>query len=76
MDLKEEIRNRVAQMLEIEPEEIGDEDLFTEHGMDSFTAMQLVLSLESEYNISISDDRITELKNVNDTVSLINQLKG
>ena len=76
MDLKAEIKDRVAQMLEIAPEEIGDDDLFTEHGMDSFIAMQLVLELESEYNITISDELITELKSVNDTVSLVNRLKN
>lgn len=75
MDLKEEIRDRIAEMLEIESEELGYDDLLSEHGMDSFAAMQLVVILESEYDVSISDERIIELKSVNDTVRIIKELK-
>ncbi len=75
MDLKEEIRDRIAEMLEIESEELGYDDLFTDHGMDSFAAMQLVVILESEYDVSIPDKRIIELKCVNDTVRMIEELK-
>jgi acyl carrier protein len=75
MNLKEEIRDRIAEMLEIESEELGYDDLFAEHGMDSFTAMQLVVILESEYDVRIPDERIAELKTVSDTIRIIEELK-
>lgn len=75
MNLKEEIRDRIAEMLEIESEELGYDDLFADHDMDSFTAIQLVVVLESEYDVRIPDERIIELKSVSDTVRIIEELK-
>lgn len=63
-----------AAMLEIEPEELGDDDLFTEHDMDSFAAMQLVAMLESEYDIVIPDERLAELKTVNTTEKFVTEM--
>lgn len=74
MDLKDEIRETAANMLETETEELGYDDPFAEHDMDSFTAMQLVAMLESEYDISIPDDRLAELTSVSETARVVEEL--
>jgi acyl carrier protein len=73
-EIKEQIREMTAGMLEIEPEKLGEDDLFAEHDMDSFAAMQLVAMLESEYDIVIPDERLSELKTVNATAEIVTEL--
>ena len=77
MELKEQLRERIAEMLELETDELGFDDLLVaDHGMDSFAAMQLVVTLESEYDIKIPDERIIELKSINEIIRVIEGLKG
>lgn len=76
MELKEQVREQIAEMLELETDELGFDDLLVEdHGMDSFSAMQLVVTLESEYDIKIPGERIAELKSVNEIIKVIEELK-
>lgn len=75
MDLREEIRDRIAEMLEIESKELGYDDLFTDHDVDSFMEMQIFAALESEYDISIPDERMNELISVNEAVRVIEELR-
>lgn len=76
MDIKNEIKVMVADMLEIETEELKEDDLFSDHEMDSFTAMQLIAMLENEYDITIPDDRIKEMISVNSVAKLVEDLKN
>ena len=75
MDLKEEIRATIADMLEMEAEELDCGALFSEYGMDSFIAMQLIAMLESEYDITVPDEFIKSFKTVNDTVRIVEELR-
>ena len=76
MEFKEKLREQIAEMLELETDELGFDDLLVdEHGMDSFSAMQLVVMLESEYDIKIPSERIIELKSINEIIRVIEELK-
>ncbi len=63
-----------AKMLEIEPEELGYDDLFSDHDMDSFIAMQLTAMIESKYDVFIPDDRVTDMISVNATAAIIEEI--
>lgn len=76
MELKEKIRDMVERMLELEEGELGFDTLFADYDMDSFMAMQLVAMLESETDVIVPDDRISELVSVDATVRLIEELQN
>ena len=42
-------------------------------GIDSFTAVELVFTLEDEYKIEISDEEMSKLETVKDVVEAIEQ---
>jgi acyl carrier protein len=70
--IKQEIRNLMVEnlMLQISPEEIGDEQpLFGPGGvgLDSVDALQLVVALDKAYGLKIADPEAAKLilQNVN-----------
>ena len=53
--LKELVVER--RFLKIKPAEIGDDDnLMTDHGIDSLQVLEIVVGLEEEYDVSLEDD--------------------
>ncbi|OFV97198.1 MAG: hypothetical protein A3F68_09935 [Acidobacteria bacterium RIFCSPLOWO2_12_FULL_54_10] len=72
----EEIRNEVKQLVskvtELNAEEISDTALFIEElGIDSLMAIEILVSMDKKYKIQISDEEFTKVKNVNDAVELV-----
>jgi acyl carrier protein len=54
MNIEHEIRNIVCQQLDINPEQVNMGDLFVEDlGVDSLSAIGIVLALEEEFEIDI-----------------------
>jgi acyl carrier protein len=66
------LRGMVADVLEIEPEELGpDDDLAGEHGADSLQAIEILASIEKAYDVEIPQEelaRMTTLRAVHDVV--------
>ena len=75
-ELTKNIHEMTARMLEIEDYELGDDDLFADHDMDSFLAMQLTAVLENEYDIIIPDEKLEEMQSVNKTAAIVKELIG
>ena len=75
-DLIKNINEMTARILEIEDYELGNDDLFVDHDMDSFLAMQLTAILENEYDIIIPDEKIKEMQSVNKTAAIVKELIG
>lgn len=51
-------------------------DLFRELGVKSVAALDLLLSLEEEFGISIADERFGDARSVDALVALIEELRG
>lgn len=67
-----EIRNRIAQQLNIPVDSItADSKLVDDLKADSLDIVELVTSLEEEYNIEISDEDIKNIRTVGDVVRFI-----
>jgi acyl carrier protein len=64
------IREIVAGFMGIRVSDIVDDKSFLELGMDSLTLLKIVIKIEEEYNISIGNDEIVEIKNLIDILSL------
>lgn len=63
MDLPKRIKEVIVESLnlEIEPDDIGNEDLLfgTHLGLDSVSTLMLVEALEDEFNIEVEDEELT-----------------
>lgn len=66
------IKELVADILELEVEEVLDDALILDDlGADSIAVMEIVMELESEFDFEVPTDDIINLKTVQDIVTYI-----
>ena len=71
----ETVRDLLAHQLEVDPESIGpDTDIFDDLGADSLDVVELVMSIEEEYDIVITDERANNVRTVAQDVELLEGL--
>ncbi|TYB31952.1 MAG: acyl carrier protein [Candidatus Mcinerneyibacterium aminivorans] len=78
MDKKilETVKELTAEQLGIEVDEVNEKSSFIDDlGADSLDTMELVLALEDEFGIEISDEETEKLKTVADAVKYIEDNK-
>jgi acyl carrier protein len=67
--VRDEVRNRVAELTEQDPSEVTDTaDFIEELGVDSLMAIELMVALDKEFQIDIPEEEFREIKNVNEAV--------
>ena len=72
----ENVRDALAQQFEIDPETITmDTRLIDDLGADSLDVVELIMSLEDLFGISISDDEAAQLTTVRKIVDYLEKLK-
>lgn len=72
----EKVRAMLASQLKIDESAIKeDSDIIVDLKADSLDMFYLVMSLEEEFNISLSDEDAAKLKKVSDVVAFIEALK-
>jgi acyl carrier protein len=67
------IRRIVAEQLGCIVDEIEPHSSFTDLGGDSLDAVEIIMALEEEFHIEISDDDAEKLRTVQDAVAYISQ---
>jgi len=68
----ETVRDTLANQFEIDPSEITmDTNLIDDIGADSLDVVELIMSLEDAYGISVSDDEAANLTTVGKIVDYI-----
>ena len=73
----EEIRDAIANQLNIPAENITPETLFVEDlKADSLDLVELVMDLEDRYGVEIPDEQLAEVKSVGDILALIESNKS
>ena len=71
----EKIKETLASQFEVEPEKITrDTDVMNDLGADSLDLVELIMTLEEEYGISVIDDSIYEHKTVGEIADFIESL--
>ena len=72
MNTFEKISALMAEQLGIEKDSITlESEIIKDLGADSLDVVEMLLDLEKEYGIEISDEAAAELKTVGDIVNLI-----
>ncbi|HHU21495.1 MAG TPA: acyl carrier protein [Acholeplasma sp.] len=71
----ERVKKVVASELDIEESKVTKSARFVEDlGADSIDALELIIALEDEFDIEISDDDAQDIKTVGDVVAYIEKL--
>lgn len=72
----DKVREALAKQFEIDPETITMEtSIIDDLGADSLDVVELIMSLEDDYDISISDEDAAELSTVGKIVDYLEKLQ-
>ena len=72
----EKVRDMLAKQLNLKPEAITlESDVVKDLGADSLDVVELLISLEDDYGISIPEDDIVNVKTGKDIVDMIEKLQ-
>lgn len=74
--MKEKIISLIAEKLSKKADTIKDTDRLVEDlGADSLDIVELIMSFEDEFNVSLPDEDVAKLKTIGDIVTYIENLK-
>ena len=66
----------IAKNKKVPPESLRPETKFEELNMDSLDALNLIFSLEEEFDISIPNEQAVQMKSVGQAITGVEQLLG
>ncbi len=73
----EQVCKMLAEQLGIDASGITPEsEVVKDLGADSLDVVELLMTLEDEYNITLPEDEIESIKTVQDIVDMMNKIKG
>ena len=73
MSVNERVKNIVAEQLGIGVDEISNESSFIDDlGADSLDTVELVMALEEEFDVEISDEQAENISTVQSAIDYIN----
>ena len=73
MSVEEKVKSLVAQQLGVGEDEVNNESSFIDDlGADSLDTVELVMSLEEEFDIEISDDEAENILTVQAAIDHVN----
>ncbi len=71
----EKVRDMLAKQLNVSADKITlESDVVKDLGADSLDVVELLISLEDDYGVSIPEDDIVNVKTVGDIVAMIEKL--
>jgi len=69
--LEKELRSLVAEVAEVEEDEVTEEARFVEDlGMDSMMALEILAAIEKRYKIQIPEEELPNLTNLKEAIKL------
>jgi acyl carrier protein len=70
----EKVRKLISKELNLKEEDIKLESKITEDlGADSLDAVELIMAIEDEFGVSVSDEAAQNIRTVGDIVELLNK---
>ena len=71
-EIRQKVKELVAEITERSPEEISDTALFVEDlGIDSLMTIEMLVMVDKKYKIHIPEEEFGKIRNVNDAVSIV-----
>ena len=71
------IKEIVCRILELDEDEVTETSLFQEeHGADSLRAIEILASVEKEFNIVIDQDKLSQLVNLKGVYDVVADAAG
>lgn len=71
----EKLKKVIADVLNVDPDEITEESTFTDDlGADSLDVYQVIMGIEEEFNIDIPSENAEKIKTVGEAVELIKSM--
>lgn len=68
----EELRRFVADVLDLDPEDLTDDAHFVaELGMDSLKALEVMVAMEKKYKVKITEDEVRDITNFGEVRDLL-----
>mgnify|MGYP000900621680 CR=1 FL=1 len=68
----EKVRKIIASELNIKEDEIKlESNLTTDLGADSLDAVELIMAIEDEFNVQVSDEQAQKIRTVKDIVDFL-----
>ncbi|MFQ5669922.1 MAG: acyl carrier protein [Acidobacteriota bacterium] len=72
MNVEEKVKSIIVEQLGVDQEEVKHESSFIDDlGADSLDTVELVMALEEEFNIEISDEDAEKISTVKDAIEYI-----
>ncbi len=72
----EKVKELLAEQLGIDTKTIGDDaNILEDLGADSLDIIEMLMTLEDEYGVTIPDDQINQVKTVKEVAELIEKCK-
>ena len=76
MNTLEKVKKIIAEQLCISTDEIKDDaNIIEDLGADSLDVVELLMTFEDEFKVSIPDDKLEELKTIPQIVKIIEEYK-
>src|ERR1700758_205454 len=76
VDIEPQVRTLIARLARIDDDFRADADVFRELGLRSASALDLVLQLEEDFDISIDDDAFATTRTLEQMAALVAHLRG
>jgi acyl carrier protein len=77
MSVEEKIKKIICEQLEVSEEDVVPEASFVDDlGADSLDQVELIMAMEEEFDISISDEDAEKIVTVRNAIEYIEQSKG
>ena len=74
--LSKEIKSLVAKVIKIPEEKIDlNANLFTDLGVDSLLGVEIFAALDKKYGVDVPEDKLRDVKTLNDIIALVKELK-
>ncbi len=65
------VKEQVAQTCAVPVNDVKEETNLIEYGLDSVRSMDLIVALETQFDIDIGDANIADLRTVGDVIQII-----